>query len=73
MSSKLYVRYIGAVIMRHYSDQDIGNKIEELEAQFRDLHTCILDELTKNGDLSIQRLLQALTLLPTKLKIEYQN
>ena len=59
--------------MRCYSDQDVESKIEELEAQFRGLHSCILKELKENKALDIEEVLHALTLLPTKLKNEYQK
>ena len=59
--------------MHYYSDQDVSDKIEELETQFRDLHTCILDELEASKAFDIQKVLHALTLLPTKLRNEYQK
>ena len=71
--SMLYALCIGVVIMHHYSNQDVGSKIEELEAQFRGLHTCILKELKENKALDIQEVLHALTLLPTRLRNEYQK
>ena len=70
--SLLFV-YIEVVIMRRLSDQDVGSKIEELETQFRDLHACILKELKEKKTLDIQEVLHALTLLPTKLRNEYQK
>ena len=70
--SLLFV-YIEVVIMCRLSDQDVGSKIEELETQFRDLHTCILKELKEKKALDIQEVLHALTLLPTKLRNEYQK
>ena len=54
-------------------DQDVANKIEQLEAHFRHLHTCILNELMAKEDMNVQKLLQAITLLPTKLKKEYEK
>ena len=71
--SMLYALCIGVMIMHHYSNQDVGSKIEELEAQFRGLHTCILKELKENKALDIQEVLHALTLLPTRLRNEYQK
>jgi Ran GTPase-activating protein (RanGAP) involved in mRNA processing and transport/adenylate kinase family enzyme len=65
--------FVGVAVMRHYSDQDVGNKIEELEAQFMNLHTSILDELKESKVLDIQSVLHALTLLPIKLRNEYQE
>ena len=59
--------------MHRHSDQDVESEIEELEAQFRDLHACILKELEESKALDIQKVLHALTLLPTKLKSEYQK
>ena len=52
---------------------DVSNNIENLESQFTDLHKCILDELIANKDMNIQKLLQRLTLLPIKLRSEYQK
>jgi hypothetical protein len=69
----IFIICIGVAIMRRYSDQDVGSKIEELEAQFRGLHTCILKELKENKALDIQDILHALTSLPTKLRNEYQK
>ena len=59
--------------MHPHSDQDVESKIEELEAQFRGLHACILKELKENKALDIEEVLHALTLLPTKLRNEYQK
>ena len=59
--------------MQNKSDQDVASRIEQLETQFRHLHTCILKELMEKEDMNIQTLLQALTLLPTKLKKEYEK
>ena len=59
--------------MHRHSDQDVESKIEELEAQFRGLHSCILKELKENKALDIEEVLHALTLLPTKLRNEYQK
>lgn len=51
----------------------MASRIEELETQFRHLHSCILNELMEREDMNVQKLLQALTLLPTKLKKEYEK
>ena len=59
--------------MHRHSDQDVESKIEELEAQFRGLHSCILKELKENKALDIEEVLHALTLLPTKIRNEYQK
>ena len=48
----------------------MADKIEQLESKFRDLHKCIRNELQ---GMSVNELLQSLTLLPTKLKKEYET
>ena len=69
-----YIHYaLTDVVLQMNRDQDVANRIEHLETQFRHLHTCILDELMLQKDMNIQKLLQALTLLPTKLKKEYEK
>ena len=50
----------------------MADKIEQLENKFRDLHKCIRNELQEKEDVSANELLQSLTLLPTKLKKEYE-
>ena len=51
----------------------ISNKIENLESQFTDLHKCIREELMVNENMNVKELLQRLTLLPIKLRSEYQK
>ena len=60
------------VVVQMNNDQDVASRIEKLETKFTQLHTCTLDELMLQRDMNIQKLLQALTLLPTKLK-EYEK
>ena len=52
---------------------DVSNKIEQLESQFTNLHKCIREELMANETMNIEELLQSLTLLPIKLRSEYQR
>ena len=51
----------------------ISNKIENLESQFIDLHKCIREELMVNENMNVKELLQRLTLLPIRLRSEYQK
>ena len=50
----------------------VSEKIETLDAQFRRLHGRLLRELS-NGGISVDNLLQALTLLPFSLSNQYED
>ena len=47
-------------------------KIDALEEQFSYLHKCLVNELSK-GDTSVEEVLQVLTMLPLKLRREYES
>ena len=51
----------------------MADKIHQFEKQFKDLHKCIRMELVEKEGIDVKELLQSLTLLPTKLKNEYQE
>ena len=59
---------LGLVVEREYSNAAVATKIQQLERKFKHLHRCTRNELMKNLDISIDELLQSLTLLPIKLK-----
>ena len=47
-------------------------KIDALEEQFDCLHKRLVNELSK-GDTSVEEVLQVLTMLPLKLRREYES
>ena len=51
---------------------DVSERIETLDAQFRGLHSRLLRELTKGG-VTVDDLLQALTLLPFAFSQQYES
>ena len=52
---------------------DVSNKIENFESQFTDLHKRIREELMASENMIVKELLQRLTLLPIKLRSEYEK
>ena len=59
--------------MKNNSDQDVASKIKQFEKKFKHLHRSIRTELKSKEDITIEELLQALTLLPVNLRNEYQE
>ena len=59
--------------MKSNDDVNVTSKISQLEKQFNDLHWSILTELKANEDITIDKLLHTLTLLPLNLRKEYQE
>ena len=59
--------------MRSDSDQVIASKIKYLEKQFKHLHRSIRTELKAKRNVTIEEFLHALTLLPVKLRNEYEE
>ena len=51
----------------------IVKRIESLENKFQELHTWLVSELTSEGKISVDTMLQALTMLPVALKAEYDD
>ena len=51
----------------------IVKRIESLENKFQELHTRLVSELTSEGKISVDTMLQALTMLPVALKAEYDD
>ena len=51
---------------------DVSMKIDALEEQFNCLHKCLVNELSK-GDTSVEEVLRVLTMLPLKLRREYES
>ena len=55
-----------------YSDT-VSSRIEVLEEQFRDIHCQLVTELSANEGISIEQVLQALTMLPFAFRKQYQD
>ena len=60
------------LVDQHIRNDNVAGRIEMLEKQFQGLHKSILKELVDNEGVNVNELLQSLTLLPTKLKNEYE-
>ena len=60
------------IVKQYIRDDTVAGKIEQLEKQFKGLHKCIRMELKENEGVDVNEILQSLTLLPTKLKMEYE-
>ena len=49
------------------------SRIEELEEQFHDIHSRLVAELSANEGISVERVLQTLTMLPFAIRKQYQD
>ena len=56
----------------HESAVDIASKIENLEDQFNNLQTRIIDELSTEPGITVQKILNQLMQLPLALRREYE-
>ena len=65
--------HVGLVPEQFGSDSDVASKIKQLEKQFKSLHKRTREELMTNKDINVQEMLHAITLLPIKLKNEYET
>ena len=51
----------------------IVERMQSLEKKFQELHGQLVSELTSEGEVSVDTMLQALTMLPVALKAEYDD
>lgn len=59
-------------ITLEYPD-NVSSRIEVLEEQFHDIHSRLVTELSANEGISVEQVLQALTMLPFAIRKQYQD
>ena len=61
------------IIIVGYGDDTVLSRIEMLEEQFHDINCRLVTELSTNEGISVERVLQALTMLPFAVRKQYQD